>query len=271
MNLVSDNDLKKIQLDLLKEFDKVCRKLNLKYTLFYGTMLGAIRHQGFIPWDDDIDVAMKRSEYNIFIEYCKNNETIFNLFSTENTNKYPYLFAKITNKDTILEEKNCNRRKIPYGAFIDIFPLDSCGKDMHEALKFNKKIYLKKVMLVSANWKKFFINKNKNWYTQFFRFGFFLMSRFINENRLQKRVLRIIERYDSDNSKYVISIGGSYGKKEIVESSLFDEYIEVDFEQHKFYCIKEYDKYLSHTYGDYMQLPPMEKRVARHDFDVYYK
>ena len=118
------DQLKKIELGILQEVHNVCIEQGLRYSLAGGTLLGAVRHGGFIPWDDDIDIMMPRPDYNKLIEYCMNNETPFRLVSTETEKGYGYIFAKAVDQKTFIIEQNGNRGNADMGVYVDIFPID---------------------------------------------------------------------------------------------------------------------------------------------------
>ena len=121
------NELKKSELEIFKSFLTVCEKLNVKYYLVEGTLLGAVRHKGFIPWDDDIDVGMLREDYELFIEKATEflPENLF-LQTYITDTEYSHGFAKIRNSQTTFIESNVRDCKINHGIYIDIFPLDNC-------------------------------------------------------------------------------------------------------------------------------------------------
>lgn len=267
---ISLDELKKIELNLLVEFDKICRKEGLRYSLGGGTLLGAIRHKGFIPWDDDIDVMMPRSDYNKFFDYCKNNITPFQSCCYENDKDYISLFGKLFAKDTIIEESlNASTSR---GIFIDVFPLDGLANTYPNAVKqFNKTSFYRELM-VAKMWNTFARSKTHAWYYEPVRFALFLLSRPLNAKKMLRKIDKINCSIDFENSKYAACVCGSYRLKEIVETSDLLEYIYVPFEQYQFPIIKGYDNYLKKHYGDdYMSLPPIEKRGSRHKVKAYVK
>ena len=158
MEKLSLEELKKVELDILIWFADICEQEKLNYTLSYGTLLGAVRHKGFIPWDDDIDVAMPRPDYEKFIEYCNTHETHYKLIDIHNDKGYNYLFAKVYDPNTTIVEKYANRFKANYGVYIDIFPVDGFGDDLDYALKFYNQYKFKKSILAASQWRKFFVN-----------------------------------------------------------------------------------------------------------------
>ena len=158
------DDLKQIEFELLCKFHELCEKLNLRYSLGGGTLLGAIRHKGYIPWDDDIDVMMPRPDYNKFIGYCINNQTEFKLKCYETDKNYVDLSAKIYNPNTILEENDVLEENEKFGVYIDIFPVDGLGNTYKEAKKAFSSTAFKRNLLVAAQWGKFQKSKTHAWY-----------------------------------------------------------------------------------------------------------
>ncbi len=265
------DELKKIELNTLIEVDALCEKLGLRYSMCGGTLLGAIRHGGFIPWDDDIDIFMPRSDYNKLIEYCRNNETSFSLLCNELNEKYGYLFAKAMDKNTVIYEPNSNPTNIDMGVYIDIFPIDGLADDYESSVELFNKTRFKRELLVAKNWKRFFRSKTRAWYYEPIRFAFFLLSRFASRRRLIKSIQRVYPADTFDKSEYAATVCGGYRLKEILKRSIYDTYTELEFEGHKFKALADYHTYLSSIYGDYMQLPPENKRVTHHMFEAYYR
>lgn len=262
--------LKKIELDLLVAVDGICKKENLRYSLGGGTLLGAVRHKGFIPWDDDIDIMMPRPDYTAFIEYCTQNDTPFSVRAWETDKSYVDMSAKVFNTDTRLEDENIqNSDKM--GVFIDVFPIDGLGDTYKDARKAFRATSFKRELLNAAQWKTFFKSKTHPWYYEPFRFGFFIISRFVNKSRLFSKIRRRYVKIDFNAVKYAAAVGGSYREKEILPQKVFSELTELPFEGYSFKAVSDYDAYLSSIYGDYMKLPPEDKRVAHHTFKAYYK
>ena len=132
MRNIEINELKKLELDILIEIDEICTKNNFRYSLAYGTLIGAVRHKGFIPWDDDIDIFLPRPDYNKFVDYCSKNKTIFKLLSYDNSRWYSYPFAKATNQNTVIEEEETDFNG-KMGIYVDVFPLDGLGDTYNDA------------------------------------------------------------------------------------------------------------------------------------------
>lgn len=263
-------DLKTVELKILVEIDEICRAEGIRYSLTAGTLLGAARHRGFIPWDDDIDLFMPRPDYNRFIEYCKANETGFKLVSLELDQRYGYLFAKAMDMSTRVEEFVTDSKGIDMGVCVDIFPVDGLGDTYEEAQKTFKSTRFKRELLVACNWKKFFRSKTRSWKYEPIRFAFFIASRFASRKRLIASIQKKLAKHSFEDSKYVGSVCTAYRSKEIMEDRLFKEYTDISFEGKPFSSINDYGKYLSAIYGDYMKLPPEDKRVTHHMFRAYY-
>lgn len=272
MRSIESDELKQIELDVLTKIDCVCRKNNFCYSLCGGTLLGAIRHKGYIPWDDDIDIAMPRDDYDKFLNYCISNEQEcgFRIVSTINDKRYAYLFAKACALNTVIEEENFNPNGADVGVYVDIFPIDGLGskaeaKSNFEATRFQREL------LVARNWKHFFRSKTHAWYIEPIRFGFWIMSRFVSTNTLIEKIDRYYLRFPLSKSEYAAVVCGSYREKEILPTEVLNTFTEVEFEGKQFMAFEKYDDYLSSIYGDYMKLPPKDKQVSHHMFKAYWK
>ena len=257
---VQFEELKQIELNILKQIHEICTQQEFRYFLAGGTLLGAIRHKGFIPWDDDIDIAMPRPDYDKFIDYCISNKTSFKIMSNKVDKNYGYLFAKAMDPQTVLVEKVGNRYDVELGVCVDIFPIDGLGDTEGEALSSMNKTRFDRELLVAANWKRFSRSKTRPIYYEPIRLAFFCVSRLCS---FKKIISKVESKYDSDSfdkRKYVGCVCGVYRKKEIMPREVVSEYVDMPFEGLLFKCPKEYDKYLTSFYGDYMQLPPRGKK-----------
>jgi len=265
------DEIKDIELKILIEIDSICRERNIDYSLDGGTLLGAIRHKGFIPWDDDIDILMTRKNYNEFIEYCENNKTGFELVSHIAFDKYGYLFAKAVDKSTILIEKTINQHGIEMGVCVDIFPVDYLGNSLKEAKKNLNRTRFLRELLVARNWRRYSKSRTRSIIYEPIRILFYILSRFTSQKRIIKKIERVNRKFSTDYKSFSGCICGSYREKEIMETNNYLYYSELEFEKHPFKVISNYDNYLTQLYGDYMQLPPKNQQITRHDFDVYFK
>ena len=255
-------ELQSIELETLKEFDKICKNNNIKYTLIGGTLLGAIRHNGFIPWDDDIDVCMLRNDYNKFIEIQKKqlNNKKYYFQSMETDEEFGLPFGKIKRKNSIHSETTCPLDEKKQGIWIDIFPIDKIDDNKILAFfTFIKVFYYKSIIAFKLNFsfaskgiRKIILNIIK------------FISKFYSINKAKKKYYKLIEKSNKKESSNYISHGGVYLLKEIFPKKVFEEIITHKFEDSNFYIPKYYDEYLTQIYGDYMKLPPKEKQVSNH-------
>ena len=265
------NQMKEIDLSILIEIDAICRSNDIHYSLAYGTLLGAVRHKGFIPWDDDIDLFMPRPDYNKFVDYCRTHETEFGFVSCEINPRYHRLYGKAWNKKTIIEDPFSNFDGIELGVNIDIMPIDGIGMTYKES-KNNIKpaIYFNKI-ISAMNWDRYTKSITNPWYLEPIRFGLFLFTRFFNKDRYTAKLNRRVQKYSFDEMKYVAAVCDTKTFKAIKDKNIYSEYIELDFEGHKFMAMGGYKQFLHEIYGDYMKLPPENKRVSNHNVIAYYK
>jgi len=265
------SEMKEIEVALLCKFREICEKEGFRYSLVGGTLLGAVRHGGFIPWDDDIDVAMPRPDYDAFVNYCMSHPTEFGFVAHENDSKYRDLSGKIYDKRTIVEEQVGNRWGSEYGVYVDVFPIDALAETYDKALKVMKRLRFKRELLIAAQWKKFERSRSHAWYWEPFRFAFYLLSRIVDANQLIRNTEKTYIHNDFASTTMIALVNSPYRYKEILPRSIYDEYTSIEFEGETFSIISNYDMYMSSVYGDYMKLPPEEKRVSHHSFTPYWK
>ena len=269
MKEISLEKLKQIELQLLTQVHEICTAQGFRYSLAGGTLLGAVRHGGFIPWDDDIDILMPRPDYEKLTAYCQSHETPFRFVSHKTNPQYCYLFGKICAKGTVLEEENGNRNSGASGVYIDIFPIDGLGDTPCEAKTYLEKCRFNSELLVAYAWENFRPSKTRAWYYEPVRFVFFAMSRMIDPDKLIRRIEQHAASVPFDEAVYAGSYGGVYRSREILPVKVYSEYCDITFEGRTFKAMKDYDAYLSCLFGDYMLLPPEKDRVSHHLFKAY--
>ena len=249
-------DIKVIEVGILKEFINICDTLGLRYYLMGGTMLGAVRHKGFIPWDDDIDVGMPRGDYEIFLSKAQSmlpNNIFVQSFETDRD--YMANFAKLRRSDTTFVEIAWKKRKINHGVYIDVFPLDYYPDDEDGRKKFSKKNRVYARRLFSE-----YDLKEKT--IKYKLISFLLKIAYPSAESVLKKRDKLFREVSP--SGMIANYCGAWGQKEIVPAEWYGEGTMLEFEGIQVCVPKEYDKWLTQVYGDYMQLPPEEKRIPRH-------
>ena len=251
MRKLNSDEIKKFELNILISFAKYCERKNLKYYLAYGTLLGAKRHGGFIPWDDDIDVIMTRKDYNLLLKYVEqeNISDDLDLISIQK-GTWDEPIAKIVDKNTIAYQHSKNK----IGLWIDVFPID-----YYDDKIFKKNRFLRKI-LIAKKTKKFSF-KAKDLSKLLLKFGTYPISMMQISKKMD---------YKSQSAKesnfYCNSVFSPYPNDVIQKDWL--EQSNIEFEKHIFKTFKDPDLYLTKVYGNYMKLPPVEKRRT-HNLEAY--
>ena len=261
-------EIQNIELSLLLIFHNICKSQKLRYSLGGGSLLGAVRHAGFIPWDDDIDVMMPRPDYERFIHYCKQNPVPFALITYDTVDGYYGLFAKLSDLSTVITDK-VMKLEYSIGINIDVFPVDGLGDSEKEAVKIFRKTEIDREILNAVIWKTYFRSKTHSIIVEPVRLGLFFISRFVDPKKLLRKIDRVNLNHSFEKSKYAGCVCGSYRTKEIMTKETFEHYTDIKFENETIKAIANYDEYLQKHYGDYMQLPPEEKRVTHHTYQAF--
>lgn len=261
---VDQERLKVMLLDMLSWFHEFCVKHDLTYYIVSGTLLGAVRHKGFIPWDDDIDVAMPREDYTRLkklVEEYPNERYVLETSETAAADFF-YTYGKIYDTSTTLVENT--RCKIRRGIFLDIFPIDGAGKTKEIALSHLRKIkFRKQLLLTMTTGIRRGRSTAKNLAIVFMRA---IPDRIIDRKRLLLSIDQLCRRYSVAESNLVGVLIGNWYEKEIMPLSTFGKPTEYEFENLTVYGVEKADEYLTALYGDWRQLPPVEKRKSHHDF-----
>lgn len=260
---------KSIITDVLREFHDICHKNGFQYYAVGGTAIGAVRHKGIIPWDDDIDVAMPRPDFDRFVDFCKKHDLgNYELVSYDNTNNYALYFPKFCNRNTTLVERWNTPCVI--GLFIDVFPLDSIADDTQEAEKLVKHYIKLRNMLEAVSTHVSFteyislLSKRKEW-------GRFVVKTFgyMFRQRMRKFLFnaidKLLRKYPYGSTGKVINYCGAYAMRELFDKKILEgEVVNLPFEDISVDMMPGYDEYLRGVYGDYMQLPPKDKCIPHH-------
>lgn len=266
---INQHEFKEVLLKVLLRFDDFCKSHDITYSIAYGTALGAVRHQGFIPWDDDVDVIMLRSEYDKFEyawrEHVYHSEEHYTLWGEMDEDSYFMGFcAKLFDSNTTLYEHFSRGKVVEYGVYIDIFVLDHIPVQRQDQRKVfeDVKLYSKLIQHFQRHFQ--------NW------------SAFVKKNALPlpslsmmaNRLMECKTKYN-DKKPPLVSLTQDYKKAEPYNYSIypyewFTDIILIDFEGYKLPIVKAYDQMLREYYGNYMELPPIEKQIG-HNVEAYWK
>lgn len=261
---VSDVERKRIQvleLQILDELDRICRKHGIKYMVSYGTLIGAIRHNGYIPWDDDVDVCMLRSDYIKFKKVCKQELNHRFFYQSHDTDpEYYYLFDKIRLNGTVFRESFVSKYDINHGVYIDLLPVDYVPEN--KILRnlqfliyqfFRMGVHSKYLMLEARTGKKkFFFSILKIFYKPF------------DLDYLYNGAIKMAVKYDDKRHLYATNFNSVYHQKDTFRTEMYESLEEHIFEKRSVWIPKYYDEFLRTLYGDYRALPPEKERNTRH-------
>lgn len=255
---LSGAKIKELLLNILKEIDAFCAENNLTYYLAYGTLLGAVRHKGFIPWDDDIDIWMPRPDYERFISSFTSQGSRYQVVSHFKDKKYPYFFAKVHDTATILEMKTTFNYQL--GLYVDIYPVDviPSDKNLQKKHKKNYNLYRNIYGIKAIKYRKGRGNA-KNLLLLASR----IITFFIPLSFLPKKIDKISGTYNyTDYDLASIAIAPAH--RLILDKHLFSTAIKLRFEDMDANVPIGYAEILSKIYGNYLTLPPIEKQVSHH-------
>lgn len=270
---ISLQELQKIETDILLAFHIFCSKHSLTYYLAGGSLIGAIRHKGFIPWDDDVDTIMPRPDFMKLLAIVK-HEKIGDFYEVDfqySTSNVPSYVLRIYDSRTELSF-GFSKEKHTIGCWIDVFCLDGV-----ESSIIRRKLHFREMRIaldLSILCTTKFGRKRRNKLATIFQYALLPVLpivRLIGHERIDDWVNRIAIRIPYENSDYVGVIGGRGGYKETMLKSKMNPAILVEFEGNKVYAMANFDEYLTNLYGDYMTLPPENERVSRHEINVYWK
>lgn len=263
---INNEELKKIQFDLLKDLAAYCDRHDIQYYLAYGTLIGAVRHQGFIPWDDDIDIALPRPDYDrLLTHYNKENQNGPYYLVTPYDDMSCFTYSKLIDCSTIKIEKNAKQVQNQYlGVDIDIFPIDRLPKNYKTHMKLHRiKKFIYKLDRYSVTDMPIKTRKGK---------AVVAICNAIGHKRWTKLAERLTCRYNQNGTGRLGIDACLYNfEREWHQDSIFGGRCQLMFEGKLFWAPCQYHELLTDIYGDYMQLPPENQRTSTHEYRVYWK
>ncbi len=264
-------ELQLTQLEILKVFDRFCREHDLKYSLYAGSLLGAVRHQGFIPWDDDLDVCMSRADYDRFIKlWSEYPVDCYILQNKENTPGFTQSFTKLRKDHTTFLQFDWEQGRYHTGIFLDIFPVDRIPNG-----KWNRAVFKARCMLYQLLTREFAPTKG----SKVLRLGSAVILGCIPKSarpELRQKILKRLTENNADKSLDTVFIETMASLGKTYDFALTDSYVELPFEDGSFLCFENWHEYLTGKFGNYMELPPEEDRAWKHhpiviDFEHNYE
>lgn len=257
------DEIKRTELELLKVVDRICRENNIKYFLSGGTMLGAVRHKGFIPWDDDIDIAMLRDDFEKFRALCKEQLPEKYRYQTfENKDGYHYFFDKITVNNTYFATKYSDEFDMQKGISMDIFIFDKTAKS-----KFMQKLHFKTLMAFRLMMNVRWINRPRKGKSYMLSKLLLPLLRLFSMDTYSKIYDKLLRRYENSNSPFVLPPATDHTARGVMPLEWFSDVTDAEFDGVTSYIPIGYDDYLKIWYGkDYMDVLPLYKRVGSHNF-----
>lgn len=267
MKEISLEEIKAIQVDILQAIHDFCKENNIKYSLGCGTLLGSVRHKGYIPWDDDIDLYFMRKDYeNLIKKFPVVYKNYIELICLERDKEWGRPYAKAFNNKTLLIENTTEKKRIGVG--IDIYAIDYVpDKEEVWSSYNNKRLFFQNILTL----KSMIISKDRS----LIKNMIIVLSHILLLPFNQRRIAMFINEFAQKNNgrfhTYVCECvqGVITGKKRFLAAD-FDEVVDSMFEGRTFKIMKGYDDYLTNAYGDYMTPPPPEKRISTHETNAYW-
>lgn len=259
------SEIQQMELGIMEYIHEVCQKIGVKYFLAYGSLIGAVRHQGFIPWDDDMDICMLRDDYEKLQDYLiAHPDERYELMSYKNNVNYVYPFMKVQDNHTYLVEEDV-RIDSDMGIYVDIFPVD--GYEDDQAFKDKMTKIIKKRQLSCYTFKG--ITNTKSVVNSIIRYISVIIFYFTNTNKYVAQIDELAKSRKVEDYELVDYLIYKDMNKPVWKREWLEQVESGSFEGKEFMIPKHYHEILTSDYGDYMQLPPVEQRVSHHDFKLW--
>ena len=257
------------QLEILKVIDRVCAEHDIPYSLYAGTLLGAVRHQGFIPWDDDLDICMSRADYNRFLKVWEQVQPEgYLLQNKENAPDFTQSFSKIRKENTTCQLKVEVGLTYHQGIYVDVFPIDRFPDGALQQKKFRLECMLYQL------YSREFLPPNSSKPVRFVCGVLLAVTPKKWINPIRGMLLKGITRYSDDGTLPTIAIETMQALGTLYPADMLDHFVRLPFEDGEFMCFADWDENLKRKFGNYMQMPPEAERTWRHppmriDFEKY--
>jgi len=266
---INIDEMKRIEVDILRQVVKMCTNHGLKYYIVGGTLLGAVRHHGFIPWDDDIDIALPRPDYEKLEHICRRElPPRYKFINFKDDPRLPYNFSKVIDTQTVLIEEVRKASQLRLGVFVDIFPFDGVPRNrLVKAVHMQTVQLLRTLLLLSSldlSAKKRSLPRRV-----VLKIVQFLLCPHALEF-VHWALEKLASRYGFGSSDEICNYMGAWGKREVFRGEWLGEGVTLSFEGLLLNGVSQYDEYLTHLYGDYLSLPPVEQRRSHHLYRVWY-
>lgn len=259
------SEIQQMELGIMEYIHEVCQKIGVKYFLAYGSLIGAVRHQGFIPWDDDMDICMLRDDYEKLQDYLiAHPDERYEVMSYKNNINYVYPFMKVQDNRTYLLEEDV-RIDSDMGIYVDIFPVD--GYEDDQAFKDKMTKIIKKRQLSCYTFKG--ITNTKSVVNSIIRYISVIIFYFTNTNKYVAQIDELAKSRKVEDYELVDYLIYKDMNKPVWKREWLEQVESGSFEGKEFMIPKHYHEILTSDYGDYMQLPPVEQRVSHHDFKLW--
>lgn len=259
---LTTEELKDIQLEILDAVTGFCEKHGITYWLDFGTLIGAVRHKGYIPWDDDIDISMLREDYDKFMQLFNAENERYKFCSYETDKTFLCAFGKVLDTHTVLYEPDKTGNKLCVN--IDIFPYDNVP-DSKQAKKLYKKRDKYNILVTAQRHRG---RAKGNLVRRFAAWAIKVFVKIFRKDSFIKKIVRNAKKFSAVQTEFVGDFMGSLTYF-ACDKALLKEFIDGDFEGRTYKIPKEYDKLLTMVYGDYMTPPPEAERVSHHKFEAY--
>lgn len=273
MEPLSMQEIQAVSLNILKKIHEICEQEHLRYVLAFGTLIGAVRHKGYIPWDDDVDIMMPRPDYERLMAYFeehKEDMAPYMPMNMTNTPDYPHMITRICDTDyriVVEDEKKCG-----LGVFVDVYVYDGCGKTLEEGHDIMRKTMRYPSLIFLSTRSYLHIGNTVSKFRMLVKPFAYFYTKVMGTKYFVRKLMRMVDKTNFDNCEYCACLEWNTNPLSDVRSKkIFEERILTDFEGYRFYIPKNYDKELTREYGDYMTPPPINRRKYHHLYMAYKK